>query len=261
MRKAIIGGSGFYDLFHKAEKIEIKTPYGTVQNISKTNYKKHELFFLPRHGSKHSIPPHLINYKANLYALHSLGVEEIIATNAVGSITESIRPGEFVIPDQFIDLTKNRELTYFDGKTTIHFEDGVVRKGVVHLDFTEPYCPRLRSHLKDITTSLGEKVHMGGTYVCFEGPRFETPAEIKMAQQLGGTIVGMTTIPEAVLARELRICYATLCLVTNYGAGMQQQISHTEVVELFNEKGDIIKKIIKEALQQEVKYKNCQCKA
>ncbi|MHA1304395.1 MAG: S-methyl-5'-thioadenosine phosphorylase [Candidatus Heimdallarchaeaceae archaeon] len=259
-RRAVIGGSGFYDLFEEATEINVKTPYGKVRNITKVELDDKVIFFLPRHGPKHSVPPHLINYRANIYALHRLNVDEIIATNAVGSIKEEIKPGDFLIPDQFIDATKNRVLTFFDGRTNVEFRDGTRREGVVHLDYTEPYCPRIRKQLRNIATKIGEKVHEKGTYVCFEGPRFETPAEIKMYQKIGADVAGMTTVPEAVLARELRMCYATICMITNYGAGMQEKVTHDEVVELFEEKSAIIKKIIKEAVISEIENKECNCR-
>lgn len=247
---AIIGGSGVYDLFEGGKDIVIKTPYGKVEYISKITRKDKEIFFLPRHGPEHSVPPHLINYRANIYALHSLEVEEIYATNAVGSIIQTIQPGEFVVPDQLIDMTKNRVLTFFDGETEIVFKDGSSKQGVVHLDYTEPYAPRLRKKYLSLFKGSSEKIHDKGVLVCTEGPRFETPAEIQMFQKFGGTLVGMTTVPEAILAKEVQIAYATLCLVTNYGAGMQEEITHKEVIELFNEKIQIVKSIMQKIIEE-----------
>lgn len=256
---AIIGGSGVYEIFEGAEKLEIDTPYGKVVNISKLTVDEKEVFFLPRHGPKHSVPPHLINYRANIYALHKLGVSNILATNAVGSIDLDIDPGNFVVPDQILDMTKNRILTFYDGETKIEFEDGSSRDGVVHLDYTDPYCPKLRKFYISLLKDLGEKVVETGVNVCAEGPRFETPAEIKFFQKIGGTLVGMTTVPEAILAREVKICYATLCLVTNYGAGMQEEVTHEEVVELFKEKTDTVKKIMKSAISKTIENEGCSC--
>lgn len=257
---AIIGGSGVYGLFRKAKKVSVKTPYGKVDNISKVKHKDQEMFFLPRHGPKHSVPPHLINYRANLYALYELGVSRIFATNAVGSIDTSINPGDFVIPDQIIDMTKHRPLTYYDGQTKINFSDGTSRQGVVHLDYTNPYCPKLRTQYIKAVEEIGGMVHTKGVHICADGPRFETPAEIIMYQKMGGTVVGMTTIPEAILARELKMCYATLCLITNYGAGMQEKITHEEVVRLFKEKTDTIKGIMKNIVAQKMLDIKCDCK-
>lgn len=256
---AIIGGSGVYDLFKKAQKIAVKTPYGRVDTIKKTNYKDKTIYFLPRHGPKHSVPPHLINYRANIYALYSLGVTKIFATNAVGSIDMSIKPGDFVVPDQIIDMTKERALTFFEGTTKIKFKDGTSRGGVVHLDFTEPYCTNLRNMYINAVEEIGEMVYSKGVYVCSEGPRFETPAEITMYQKLGGTLAGMTTIPEAILARELKMCYSTLCLITNFGAGMQEKITHEEVVEIFNQKTEQIKEVMKKIIATEPSKVECKC--
>jgi len=246
---AIIGGSGVYDLFEGGQNIVVKTPYGKVENISKIKSKGSDVFFLPRHGPEHSVPPHLINYRANIFALHSLEVEKIYATNAVGSIDKKIKPGEFVVPDQLIDMTKDRILTFFDGETEIVFKDGTSKQGVVHLDYSEPYSPRLRKKFLELAKESSEKVHDGGVLVCTEGPRFETPAEIKMFQSFGGTLVGMTTVPEAILAREVQISYATLCLVTNFGAGMQEEVSHAEVIELFNKKIQTVKSMMQKIIE------------
>jgi 5'-methylthioadenosine phosphorylase len=257
---AIIGGSGVYDMFKKSQKTSMKTPYGKVDNISKASHKKFEIYFLPRHGPKHSVPPHLINYRANIYALYKLGVTKIFATNAVGSIDISIKPGDFVVPDQIIDMTKNRHLTFFEGSTSFKFDDKSTRQGVVHLDYTEPYCPDLRNMYFNVVEELGETVYRKGVYVCSEGPRFETPAEVIMYQKLGGTLAGMTTIPETILARELKMCYATLCLVTNYGAGMQEKVTHEEVVELFKQKTGQIKEIMKKVVSSKTGTIKCNCR-
>lgn len=257
---AIIGGSGVYDMFKKPQKVSAKTPYGKVDNIRKVTHKDLEVFFLPRHGPKHSVPPHLINYRANIYGLYSLGVTKIFATNAVGSIDMSINPGDFVVPDQLIDMTKNRQQTFFDGSIKIKFSDGTTRGGVVHLDYTEPYCPNLRSIYLKAVEDIGQMVYSKGVLVCSEGPRFETPAEISMYQKMGGTLVGMTTIPEATLARELKMCYATVCLVTNYGAGIQEKITHEEVVEIFKQKSEQVKDIMKKIMASDLTAISCKCK-
>lgn len=257
---AIIGGSGVYGLFKKAQKVPMKTPYGKVENLTRAKHKEYDIYFLPRHGPKHSVPPHLINYRANIYALHELGVSKIFATNAVGSIDTSLNPGDFVIPDQIVDMTKHRPLTFFDGATKINFADGTSRQGVVHLDYTNPYCPKLRAQYIRAVEDVGGMAHTKGVHVCTDGPRFETPAEITMFQKMGGTVVGMTTVPEAILARELKMCYSTLCLITNYGAGIQEKISHEEVVELFKEKTDTIKEIMKKIVSQTELDIKCDCK-
>ncbi|MCG3215960.1 MAG: S-methyl-5'-thioadenosine phosphorylase [Candidatus Heimdallarchaeota archaeon] len=256
---AIIGGSGVYEIFEDSEKLSVETPYGKVENVSKITLKEKEVYFLPRHGPEHSVPPHLINYRANIFSLHKLGVKNILATNAVGSIEVNIKPGNFVIPDQIIDMTKNRILTFYDGSTKIDFDDGTTHEGVVHLDYSDPYCPRLRKLYVSLLQDVNERVFDEGVNICSEGPRFETPAEIQMFQKIGGTLVGMTTVPEAILAKEVKICYATLCLVTNYGAGMQEKVTHEEVIELFKEKTNVIKQVMKNAIAKKMKINDCKC--
>ena len=187
------------------------------------------MVFLPRHGTGHSVPPHRINYQANIWGMRALGVEAIIATAAVGSLNPEMRPGDFVFVDQFIDFTKNRRQTFFDGR----------ENGVAHLDFTEPYCPALR---KTMAAAAGElrarpgaefAFHEKGVYICTEGPRFETPAEIRAYALLGADVVGMTSYPEVALAREAGICYATIAMVTNLAAGMAGgRLTHEEVLEV-----------------------------
>src|SRR5690606_29757669 len=197
----------------------LDTPYGEVE-VQIGRYKGVEVAFMPRHGKGHSIPPHRINYRANIWGLKMLGVEVILATAAVGSINPEMKPGNFVIVDQFLDFTKGRTSTFFD--------DG--SQGVVHVDVTEPYCPAVREVLIETGRELGLRLHDRGTYVCVEGPRFETAAEIRAFRILGGDVVGMTSVPEAVLAREAGICYAAMAMVTNMGAGMEERpLSHEEV--------------------------------
>ncbi len=236
MKIGVIGGSGLYELpgLSNAEEIMVDTPFGSVTLLRGLKGDK-EVFFLSRHQKGHKVPPHVINYRANIYALFKLGVNYVISTNAVGSVREYIEPGYIVIPDQIIDLTKNRVYTFFDGDFEVEFPDGRKKSGVIHTDVSEPYCNLLRSKIKDAAEKLGLKYIYGGTYVCMEGPRFETPAEIKFIQLIGGDIVGMTSSPEVFLAKELELCYASISVVTNLAAGMQKKITHEEVIELFNE--------------------------
>ncbi len=257
---AFIGGSGIYSLFPGATEIVVDTPYGKVNSLTKIEQENKELFFLPRHHKDHSVPPHLVNYRANLFALHQLGVEKIISTNAVGTLDLNIPLGSFVIPDQFIDFTKCRPSTFYDGSTTISFSDHSVRKGVLHIDFTDPYCPNVRKKLFEAIQHIGEKPFSNGVYVCTEGPRFETPAEIKMYKGMGGTIVGMTSVPEVVLARELKICYASLSIVTNFAAGYQESVSHAEVLELFDKRIDTVKMALYQYITSDKEDYSCKCK-
>jgi len=245
----VIGGSGFYALFGDADQKEVKlvkTPFGDVIYI-KGEINGKQIYFLPRHGTGHSVPPHMINYKANIYALYSLGIKYILSTNAVGSLKLNLKPGDFVVLDQFIDFTSAH--TYFDGSFETKVQ-GELRKGVLHLDMTEPYSPYLRKKIIKIFKAYSqEKFHPVGVYIMNNGPRFETPAEIRMQQQFGGDLVGMTNTPECILARELGLEYATICLITNYAAGLQKEITHQEVIDLFEKKIVVLISIIKDVIR------------
>jgi len=225
---AIIGGTGIYepDLLEDIEAFESENIYGRVKvNIGR--YRKKRIAFLPRHGEGHSIPPHLINYRANIRALADLGVKKIISTSAVGSLREDFRPGDLALLDQFIDFTKARKNTFFEGT-----------EGVLHVDMTEPYCQELSQALRE---NAGKNfLHFPTTYVCTEGPRFETPAEIRMFAKMGADVVGMTNVPEVILARELGMCYASIAIITNYAAGISREnLTHQEVIETM--KNNILK--------------------
>lgn len=220
---AIIGGTGLYDpsLLQGAEPATIGTPYGTVSLFSGA-YAGRRVAFLPRHGTGHSVPPHRVNYRANIWALRHLGVRHCLSTAACGSLADGIPPGSLALCDQFLDFTRGRPSTFFDG------EDG----RVYHADMTEPYCPELRAALAGAAGRLGLALGGRATYVCTEGPRFETPAEIRAYARLGGDLVGMTGVPEVVLAREAGLCYATVAIATNWAAGLAgRPLSHAEVVE------------------------------
>lgn len=256
----IIGGTGFHKPDNDSQKKIVKTPFGDA-TVHLTQFGNKDVAFIKRHGMKHSIPPHLVNYQANIYALHQLGVSKIITTSAVGSLIKEIPPGSFIVPDQFIDFTKSRPKTFFDGEfeTTLH--SGEKRSGVIHIDLTKPYC----SDIRKVITSVGKKlkidIHENGVYVCTEGPRFETPAEINAFRILGGTLVGMTSVTECILARELEMCLSTICLVTNFAAGMQEKISLEEVYKEFGEKRTNLRKIVEKTLEQ-ITYTSdtCDCK-
>lgn len=245
---AIIGGSGVYDpkMLENVRDITVETEYGAVTLKSGTHQGK-TLFFLTRHGEKHSVPPHMVNYRANIKALHQLKVERIIATSAVGSLRKEMSPGDFVLLDQFLDFTKGRMSTFFDKK-------------VVHTDVTHPYCSQLRDIISQAVRALGITIHPEGTYVCAEGPRFETAAEIEMFALLGGDVVGMTSVPEVVLARELKMCYATVATVTNFAAGITpSKITHKEVIEIMDRNSENIKKLITQVIETIPEKKTCEC--
>jgi 5'-methylthioadenosine phosphorylase len=251
IRLAIIGGTGVYDprILSEIREESVQTPYGEVR-LRVGIYAGEEVAFLPRHGATHSVPPHLINYRANIYALKVLGVERVLATTAVGSVNTTMKPGDFVLTDQFLDFTKGRPATFFDGG----------EQGVVHTDFTEPYCPECRKVLIEAADRVGIAIHRTGCYVCTEGPRFETPAEIRMFATLGGDLVGMTNLPEVVLAREAGLCYATISMVTNFGAGISPTaLTHEEVLEVMAANAEKLKRLVMEALQAIPKERGCTC--
>lgn len=220
-RTAIIGGSGFYSVpgCSLKEKKLVNTKYGDATLFFYENVDGLEFIFLPRHGEGHTCAPHRVNYRANIMALKDAGVDRIIALSSVGSLREAICPGDFVLLDQFLDFTKCRPVTFFE-------EDGCV----VHTDMTEPYCQELRQCIL-AAPRKGISLHDKGTYVCAEGPRFETAAEIRMYAMLGGDVVGMTGVPEVVLAKELGMCYAGIAVATNYAAGISKAVTHEEVLE------------------------------
>jgi 5'-methylthioadenosine phosphorylase len=213
MRFGIIGGSGFYQAGEGETRV-ITTPYGEAE-VDILKLGEEEVAFLPRHGKTHHLAPHKINYRANIAALSSLGVENILATATVGSLNLNLEPGMMTLLTQFLDFTWGREATFFEENT------------VKHVDVSEPYCPGLRSALLRAGIAQGGALRSQATYVCTQGPRFETPAEIEMFRRLGGDLVGMTGVPEVVLAREAGMCYAAIALVTNLAAGMTaKKLSH-----------------------------------
>ncbi|HEX3032825.1 MAG TPA: S-methyl-5'-thioadenosine phosphorylase [Bacillota bacterium] len=247
---AVIGGTGVYDpeILENTRQEILSTPYGEVE-VQIGTYFSREIAFLPRHGAGHSLPPHRINYRANIKALQQLGVKKIIATAAVGSLNLDMAPGEFILVDQFIDFTKNRPSTFFEGG-----------EGVVHIDMTYPYCGELREGIKQASALLGQRLGMGGTYVCTEGPRFETPAEIRAYRLLGGDLVGMTSCPEVVLARECEMCYATVAMVTNFAAGISSQaLTHIEVVETMKENSRNLRNLLMKTMEILSEERNCSC--
>ena len=232
---AVIGGSGTAGLYPLKKELKVETRYGTVVAYLTESSTGKGLIFLPRHGLKHGIPPHKVNYRANMLALRSLKVEGVMATNAVGSLREELPPGSLTVAVDFIDFTRNRPKTLFDDE-------------VVHTDMTNPYDPRLVQALRTSARILGLELK-DCVYVATEGPRYETPAEIRMFRALGGDVVGMTGVPEVVFANELSLPYASLCIVTNYAAGMQKRISHEEVIRLMEDKGKTVERVIDMALK------------
>lgn len=246
---AIIGGSGFYNFLDSCETKQIDTPFGKVRYES-GQVDGVDVCFIPRHGSDHTVLPSQINYRANIFAAHMLGVEYILATNAVGSLRVSIPPGMFSLPDHLLDFTKSRISTFFDGSDLeVVTRSGKKLKGVVHTDVTEIFTPSVRKRLLMAGESLGYEMQDGGTLVVTEGPRFESPAEIKAYGLMGADYVGMTSAPEVFLAKELEIPYATMAIITNFAAGLQKNVSSEEVFELFMKRIEDVKAIMRRAIR------------
>lgn len=245
---AIIGGSGFSEFLDNSKTETISTPFGkTTCEIGKIEDK--DVCFIPRHGSGHRTPPQQINYRANIFAAHQLKVEMIVATNAVGSSNKEVGAGNFVVFDQIIDMTYGRPVTFFEGQDLeVITVKGTKLSGVVHTDVTHPFDIQTRSLLIRACEETKEKVVKTGTIAVFNGPRYETPAEVKALTQLGANYFGMTSAPEAFLAKEIEIPYATLALVTNFAAGMQKTVTHDEVTELFEKRIHDVKKVMKQAI-------------
>jgi len=248
----IIGGSGFYEFLDKGKWIDIKTPYGKPSDkIFLGEYKNKKIAFLPRHARGHKIPPQMINYRANIWALRNLGVKIIIAPSAVGSLQPHIKRGDFVICNDFIDRTKARRDTFFDGPK------------VVHISSADCYCDNLGKIAYEVCRKNKINVHKNGTAVVIEGPRFSTRAESRWFTQMGWDVINMTQYPEAVLAREAEICYLNISLVTDYDAGLigkVDPVSIEEVVRVFGENIEKLKKVILEIIAKIPKgYKCKQC--
>ncbi len=221
LKVAVIGGTGFGTALAAGVPEIVETEYGPASLTRAALGDGRELLFLARHGAGHSLPPHKINHRANIAALRGLGADAVFATTAVGSLRPEIRPGDFVILDDFLDFTKGDIITFY-GETG----------GVRHTDFVHPYDPGLREILRETAgIDLAPRVHLRGTYLCTSGPRYETPAEVRLFGSWGASVVGMTGAPEAVLCREAGLRYAGVAQATNYGTGLLSAapLSHAEV--------------------------------
>ncbi len=247
---ALIGGTGLQQIRLQHKKYqEIETPYGQVK-LEIADVNGIEIAFLKRHGEGHTVPPHRINYRGNIWALKHIGVKRILATGAVGSLCPNYGVGELVLIDQFLDFTKSRIQTFYEGG----------EQGVLHVDVSQPYCSDLREKVCQAAQKINIDIKTSGVYVCTEGPRFETPAEIKMFKMLGGELVGMTGVPEVVLARELGMCYTTIALVTNAAAGIiNQPLTHAEVMDTMNILSETVAKLVENTCILLNEDRKCYC--
>ncbi|CAL9458884.1 S-methyl-5'-thioadenosine phosphorylase [Streptomyces sp. enrichment culture] len=243
----VIGGSGFYSFLEDVTEVRVDTPYGAPSDsLFLGELAGRKIAFLPRHGRGHKVPPHRINYRANLWALRAAGVRQVLGPCAVGGLRAEYGPGTLLVPDQLVDRTKSRTQTFFDGEP---LPDGSV-PNVVHTTFADPYCPAGRAVALAAARGRGWEPVDGGTMVVVEGPRFSTRAESQWHAAMGWSVVGMTGHPEAVLARELGLCYTSMALVTDLDAGAEtgEGVSHTEVLRVFGENVGRLREVLFDAV-------------
>ncbi|TYP49272.1 S-methyl-5'-thioadenosine phosphorylase [Thermosediminibacter litoriperuensis] len=249
----VIGGTGFYAFLDDVKEITVETPYGAPSDkIALARIKDKTVAFLPRHGKDHRYPPHMINYRANIYALKQLGVTRILGPCASGSLQPHIKPGDFVICDQFVNRTWGRKDTFYDGPVT------------THIGGAEPYCPELRKIAIEVAKEKGLPVHERGTVVVVQGPRFSTKAESREFSSHGWEVINMTQYPEVVLAREMEMCYANITLVTDYDVGLEghpdvEPVSHEMVLKVFNENLGKLKDLIYSIIERIPENRGCKC--
>ena len=246
---AVIGGSGLYALLDDAEEHVVETPFGLPSDpVTVATVAGRPVAFLPRHGKDHRYPPHRIPYRANLWALHHIGVRQVLAPCAVGGLRPDLGPGAFVVPDQLIDRTSGRAQTYFDDR-------------VVHVNFADPYCPIGRAAVLDSAQDID--IRDGGTMVVVEGPRFSTRAESRWFTAIGGSVVNMTGHPEAVLARELGLCYTAIALVTDLDAGVEGEhgVTQDEVFAVFAQNIERMRGLLLRTVERLPETRDCDCAA
>ena len=247
---AIIGGSGLYDqdLLENPRETKVHTPYGrTSEMIILGKYAGREIAFLSRHGRGHQIPAHNVNYRANIWALRQLGVKRILSSNACGSLSEKYIPGDIVVLDQFIDRTKSRHSSFYESGQ------------VCHISVADPFCPELARLFVQEAKKLGISVHDKGTYVCIEGPRFSTRAESRLFGQWGADVVGMTVVPECVLAREAEICYGSIALVTDYDVWAEKPVNLEEILRVARSNVDKAKRLFGAIIPKIPERASCEC--
>jgi 5'-methylthioadenosine phosphorylase len=250
----VFGGSGFYSFLKDSGRtFAMRTPYGPPSGkVTISAVGERQLAFLPRHGVHHEYPPHAVPYKANVYAFKQLGITRIIAPNAVGSLRAEVRPGDFVICDQFVNFTTGRDETFYDGPET------------THVSTAEPYCPQMRKVAVEAAKKLGVKFHGSGTVVVIQGPRFSTKAESRFFRGQGWDVINMTQYPEAVLAREQQLCYLNVSVVTDYDAGLEgdprvKPVSHHEVIRVFERNMERLRSLIVEIVERLPRERTCRC--
>ena len=248
----VFGGSGFYAFLEQTDTVDVDTPYGKPSAppvIGEVGGRR--VAFIPRHGLNHQFPPHRIPYRANVWAMKELGVSRIFGPNACGSLDVDVKPGDFVICDQLVDRTNDRPNTFYDGPVT------------THISFADPYCPTMRGVTIAAGRELAIPLHERGTVVVIEGPRFSTRAESAWFASAGWEVINMTQYPEALLARELELCYANISLITDYDVGVEgvPPVTNDEVVRVFAENNEKLRALLFAAIPSMPEARDCTCAA
>lgn len=257
----IVGGSGFYELLEGAEEHDVDTPFGAPSDRLVTGtFAGREVAFVPRHGKGHRIPPHLINYRANLWALKETGITRVLLPCAVGSLQADLDPGSFVVLDQFVDRTTGRIGTFYDGRVPVDHD----RAGpVTHVSMADPYCPELRGLAVEELDAMGRPHRDRGTVVVIQGPRFSTRAESRWFAAAGWEVVGMTQVPEVPLARELALCACGIAMVTDHDAGVEgevEPVTNTQVMEVFAANIAHLKDLLRRMVARVPEAPACRCR-
>ena len=248
----VFGGSGFYSLLEDAREEKVDTPYGEPSGpLTIGEIAGREVAFLPRHGRTHQFPPHRVPYRANVWAMKEAGADRIIGPCAAGSLQPHVKPGQFVLCDQLVDRTSGRVATFYDGPET------------THVSFADPYCPTMREVAFEEARDQGLEIHDRGTVVVIEGPRFSTRAESAWVSTLGWEVINMTQYPEAVLARELELCFLNISLITDYDVGVEGEdvapVTHEEVVRVFEENNEKLRALIHRLVPKLPETRDCPC--
>lgn len=249
----VFGGSGFYSFVEGLREVKVETPYGAPSDlVALGEVAGRRVAFLPRHGKSHGLPPHMINYRANAWAMKSLGVTRVLGPCAAGSLKASVKPGDFVVSDQLVDRTSGRKDTFYDGPIT------------THVSFAHPYCPQLRELAIAAIKKHGIPVHERGTVVTIQGPRFSTVAESRWFSSAGWEVINMTQYPEAYLARELEMCYANVALITDYDVGLEgepgvEPVTNESVIAVFNANNARVRDVLKAMIEGMPSERTCSC--
>lgn len=249
----VFGGSGFYSFVDGLREVKVETPYGAPSDlVALGEVAGRRVAFLPRHGKTHSLPPHMINYRANAWAMKSLGVTRVIGPCAAGSLKASVKPGDFVVSDQLVDRTTGRKDTFYDGPVT------------THVSFAHPYCPQMRALAIATIRKHDIAVHERGTVVTIQGPRFSTVAESRWFSSAGWEVINMTQYPEAYLARELEMCYANIALITDFDVGLEgepgvEPVTNESVIAVFNANNARVRDVLRAMIEGMPVERTCSC--